>query len=124
MVFHFRHDARYSEVQAIDIPFLSFIREIEIRSPVVQELITEGCLIIFIGIGPKVDPDKGEGVGGVVMVEYFLKAVQGMFSVIQGDVDSIADLLLPSGWRGRGVRGGCLRGSKRNGRRLGRTGWQ
>jgi hypothetical protein len=41
------------------------------------------------------DPDKGEGIGGVVVIVHLYEAVKGTFGVIEADVDGVVDLLLP-----------------------------
>jgi hypothetical protein len=58
-------------------------------------LFAEGGAIVLICVGPAVDPDEGEGIGGVVAVLHPDEAVQGMFGIIQGDVDGIVHPLLP-----------------------------
>ena len=42
-------------------------------------------------------PDKVQGIGGVVDVFKLFKAVEAVVDVVEGNVDSIVDLLLPIG---------------------------
>ena len=95
VIFHAGGNAIYAEVQPIDITFSVLVGKIEIRSAIGQQLFAKGRSIIFIGIGPAMYPDIGEGVGGMVDVLHFNKSVQRVFYVVEGDIDGIIDLLLP-----------------------------
>ena len=83
------------KIQAIDITTLVRFAEIEVCSVIDEQLFTEGRLIILVSIGPKMQPDKMKGIGGVVDIGYFFKTVKGMVFIVQGNIYCKVDLLLP-----------------------------
>ena len=86
------------KIQFVDIAPLFFIREIEFRAAIFQHMIAEGGLVVLIGIGPEVKPDKAEGVGGVIDVFELFKTGEAVVFVVKGDFDGIVGFLLPVVW--------------------------
>ncbi len=95
MVFHPGQLAVDTEFQVIDIAAAVLVGEIEVCLAVAEALFTESGTVIFISVGPAVDPDIGQGIGGVIDVLDADMAVEGMGAVGEGDVDGIVDFLLP-----------------------------
>lgn len=106
MVFHPGLLVVDSEVEAVYIPSLLAIGEIEVGSSVAEQLLAESCLIVLVGVGPAVDPDEFQGVGAMVAVLDLYEAFEGALGVVEGDVDGIVDLLLPMGLGGAGEGAG------------------
>jgi len=104
VVLHFCFLAVDAKVEAVDITAFFFIREVELGAAVAEELFAEGGAIVLVGVGPKVEPDEGEGIGGVVGVLDAGEAVEAFFGVVEGDVDGVVYLLLPVGLRLGGLR--------------------
>jgi len=109
MVFHPGYLVVDAKVEAVDIPSLLAVGEIEIGSSVAEQLFAESRLIVLVGVGPAVDPDEFQSVGAMVAVLDLYEAVEGAFGVVEGDVDGIVDLLLPIGL-GAGRYGPCESG--------------
>lgn len=93
-------DIVHPEIQPVDIS--SFLRfgEIEFRIAITQQLIAESGLIILIGIGPEMEPDETECVGGMIGVEDLFKSIQAVIVIMQRDIDRIIHRLLPVLGRG------------------------
>ena len=98
-----------AEFQPVHVSPLFGAGEIEVCLAIADPLFTEGGAVIFVGIGPAVNPNKGERIGRMVDVLNFYRTVEGMCGVVEGDVDGIIDLLLPVGGRW-GRRIPCCRG--------------
>lgn len=95
MIFNYGCYIVYFKIKPVDITFLFFTGKIKLGIAVFKVLIGESRLVIFIGIGPAMKPDEMKGVGGVVDIFDFLKTIQAVVPVIQGDIDLVIDLLLP-----------------------------
>lgn len=95
MIFKTGRAPVHFKIKFVDIA--SFIRsgEIEFCIPVFQLLFTKSGLIILIGIGPEMKPDKAEGIGGVIDVFELFEAGEAVVDVIKRNVDGIVDFLLP-----------------------------
>jgi hypothetical protein len=106
MVFHPGFLAIGAEVEAIDVTFLFFIGEIEVGTAISEQLFAEGGLVIFVGVGPAMDPDESKRIGAMVSILDLYKAVERTFGIVEGDIDGVADLLLPVGL-GAGVAEGA-----------------
>ena len=83
------------KIQFVDIALVIFIGEIEFCTAIFQHMIAESGLVILIGIGPEVKPDKAQGIGGVIDVFELFEAGEAVINVVEGDVDGIVDFLLP-----------------------------
>ena len=63
MVFHFGSSSIHPEVEAVDITPFICIAEVEFSASVLQHLVGKSGLVVFIGIGPEMDPDEMKGIG-------------------------------------------------------------
>ncbi len=95
MIFRVSDDPVDAEIETIDISFCRRIGKVEVRSAIAEGLFAERGLIIFICVWPKMEPDKGQRVGGAIGIFYADEAVEGMFYVVERDIDLVVDLLLP-----------------------------
>ena len=95
MVFGGSNRVVHFKLKPVDVSFVFFIGEIKFSASVFEHLVGECGLIVFIGIGPKVKPDEGECIGRIVGVLHLRKAIEGMFFVIECNVDGVVDFLLP-----------------------------
>ena len=95
MVGYFCRGTIYFKIQPVNIAPLFPVAEIKIGTVVYKQLLAESGFIIFIGIGPKVEPDEMKGIGRVIDIGEFFKTIQAVFFVVQDHVNGIIDLLLP-----------------------------
>ena len=95
MVFHSGQLSVDAEFEAVHVSPFCGVGEIEICLAIADALFAEGGTVIFVGIGPAVNPNIFEGIGGVIDVLDLFESVEGMCRIIEGDVDGIIDLLLP-----------------------------
>lgn len=97
MVFHGGGGAVDLEIEPVDIAPLLTVAKIEIGAVINQQLFAESRFIVTISVGPAMEPDETQRIGGVVGVGYFFEAVERMTGVGEGYVDMVIDLLLPIG---------------------------
>lgn len=83
------------EMEAVDVSFFVFAREVESGIAVFQQLIAEGRAVIFISIGPEVKPDECKGIGGMVLIRQLQVSVEHAGTVIQLNPYAVICLLLP-----------------------------
>src|SRR6185437_837634 len=83
-----------AEFEAVDVTTVLFVGEIEVGAAVVQELFAEGGAVVLIGVGPAMEPDIVQRVGGMVDIPDAGEAVERMCRVAQGNVDGIMHFLL------------------------------
>ena len=82
MVFGFNGIAINFKVEPVNISSLVIITEIKFSRSIFQQLVGEGGTVILIGIGPKMDPDKIEGVGWIIEIIHLDESVQGMVGIL------------------------------------------
>jgi hypothetical protein len=54
-------------------------------------------MVVLEGIGPEVEPNEGEGIGGMVRVLQFQEAVETVELVVELDINGVIGFLLPIG---------------------------
>src|ERR1700678_540252 len=83
MVFQLRRETIDVEIQAIDVSPLLFVREIEIRSAVDQQLLAKGRAVVLVSVWPEVHPDEKKCIRRMVCVLHFDKTVKAAVFGIQ-----------------------------------------
>jgi len=104
MVFHPGQLAVDAKFQTVHVSPLCGAGEIEVCFAIADPLFAEGGTVVLVSIGPAVDPNIFQCIGGVIDVLDADGSVEGMCGIVEGDVDGIIDLLLPI--LGLGVRQG------------------
>jgi len=94
VVFHAGFLAVDAEFEAVDVTAVLPVGEIEVGAAVVQELFAEGSAVVLIRVGPAMEPDIAQCVGGMVDIPDAGEAVERMCGVAQGNVDGIMHFLL------------------------------
>ena len=95
MIFSFNHFFINAEIEPVNKPPVFFPGEVKVCSPVPEQLVTECCFVVFICIWPYVEPDKMQGIRGVIGVLNPGKGIQAVISRIQAYLYAVIHLLLP-----------------------------
>ena len=95
-----------AEIQAVDVATIPGLREVEVEVVTGNELLAERGALVAVSIGPKVDPDRIEGLRAVVGVREAAEGVQHVRPIIEPHLYLLVDLLLPVGLRLRAERQG------------------
>ena len=89
------HYSIHPEIEAVDIAFLIRVAEIEFSAAVLQALIGISGTVVFISVGPAVNPDIGKGIGRVIVIIHPDESIECVVGFVQGDINFIIDFLLP-----------------------------
>ena len=95
-----------AKVEPIDIPSVRRIGEVEGRLTILKQLIAERGAVVLIGIGPEVEPYVAERVGRMIVVGECQLSVECMGMIVEGDVEQVAQILLPIGLLAGAPEGG------------------
>ena len=72
MIFSFGNLAIYFKIKPVNVATFIIVAEIKGRAAIFQGLIGKSGPVVFISIGPKVNPDVIKGVRRIVVISYRL----------------------------------------------------
>jgi hypothetical protein len=87
--------AIHREIQVVDKAVLPDPFQLLLSLAERGQLPVQGGVVVFVPVGPEMEPDISEGIGRMVDILQGLVTAKGMVRVVEGHADMIMNFLLP-----------------------------